>query len=306
VPPTPPRKTTRKGQPPPFSRPAPPKKDPNEPVLVVRHRRARASEVAPAKSLTVLYEDADILAVDKPSGINVASEIEDETSLQVLASSYLAGKGEGTALIGARARMVQRLDREASGVVLFAKTPRAQSVLARDWEAGRVERVYLAIVSGLPEMETGVIDAPIGRDPSHKNLRSLGGLDAKPARTAICRLEVFAGGAFCLVEARPLTCQTQQVRVHLASIGCPLAVDPLYGDRSAPRPPVISRLTLHASTLVVPAPRDRKMRTAQSPLPADFSKALEELRAMKKAPAASAVTPPVLPRQRRRKISLIS
>ncbi len=171
------------GRPPRPQLPARPTKDPNEPVLAVRMRKpryARPGDPAPvATPLVVLYEDGEVLAVEKPAGINVAQENETDLipSLQTRASDYLLAKNEGTALIGPRARLVHRIDKDTSGVVLFAKTPRAQSILGREWEASRVEKIYLAIVRGVPELESGVVDAPIGRDHGRKKLRAIDGLD---------------------------------------------------------------------------------------------------------------------------------
>ena len=263
--------------------------------------------MAPAPStLVVLYEDGDVLAVAKPAGVNVAQENETELvpALQTRAAEYLAEKNEGSALIGPRARLVHRIDRDTSGVVLFAKTPRAQSKLTRDWEAGNVVKTYLAIVRGVPEMTAGMISSPIGRDRAKRNLRAVDGLEPQEARTKFRVLERLAGGAWSLIEASPLTGRTHQIRVHLASIGAPLAIDPLYGAPGhVARPPEISRLTLHASTLEFPAPGDGKTRRAEAPLPDDFRRSLEALRKMTKgAPVPDLPPETPRPRQRRRKV----
>ena len=250
----------------------------------VTHVRVRKPRFAPpvVESVHVLYEDAEILAVDKPAGINVAIENEAAgfTSLQARASDYLEAKSEGSPLLGPRARLVHRIDKDTTGVVLFAKSPRAQSIIAKDWEAGRVEKVYLALSRGEPDVLSEsfhVVDSPIGRHPDRKDRRAIGGLDPQEARTRWRVLERF--GAFTLVEVRPITGRTHQIRVHLASIGLPLAIDPLYGRAGAPPPPEIKRLTLHARSVTLRLPSGKGEKTIESPIPPDLAACLAALRA---------------------------
>jgi 23S rRNA pseudouridine1911/1915/1917 synthase len=241
----------------------------------VRVKRHRPEYDQPR--LVVLYEDADVLAVDKPAGINVAleNEAEGETSMQSLASDYLE-LSTGVAPIGPRARLVHRIDKDTSGVVLFAKSPRAQSSLGGDWESGRIEKVYDALVRGTPEASAATIDKPLGRDRDRKALRAVGGMDPQDARTRYRTVESFRD--FTLLEVRPLTGRTHQIRVHLKSIDTPLALDPLYGMKDAAPPPEIRRLTLHARTLTFSSPSTRKRITVESPLPRDFVACLDALR----------------------------
>ncbi len=221
------------------------------------------------------------MAVSKPAGVPVAQENETEAtpSLQTLVSAHLARKGEGTSLIGPRARLVHRLDRDTSGVVLFAKSPRAQAHLAGDLAAARVEKVYLAIVRGTPDPESGIIDRPIGRHTVKRSLRQVDGLDAKEARTRFRVVERFRGGAFSLIEARPITGRTHQIRVHLASIGHPLAVDPLYGGENRAPIASLTRLSLHAASIAFSTPARRVPVTVEAALPDDFRRALDGFRA---------------------------
>ncbi len=249
----------------------------------VTHVRVRKPQfIAPiVDTVKPLYEDAEILALDKPAGMNVAIENEaiGFTSVQARASAYLEAKGEGSPLLGPRARLVHRLDKDTTGVVVFAKSPRAQSIVAKDWEGGRVEKVYVALVRGEPDVTSDsfhVIDSPIGRDPVRKDRRAVGGLDPQEARTRWRVKERL--GAFTLVEVRPITGRTHQIRVHLASIGLPLAIDPLYGTKDAPPPPEIKRLTLHAQAVTLRLPSGKTEKTIESPLPADLSACLTALR----------------------------
>lgn len=254
----------------------------------MRTRKPWRDRDEPQSRLVVLYEDADVLAVDKPAGINVAQENEAEgvPSLQTMASTYLESRGEASALIGPRARLVHRIDKDTSGVTLFAKTPRAQSSLGGDWEAGKIDKVYEALVRGIPEAAAAVIDKPIGRDRVKKSLRAVDGLEAKDARTRYRVVESF-GDRFSFVEVRPLTGRTHQIRVHLKSIGTPLAIDPLYGEEGPP-PPVVRRLTLHARYITFSSPTKGKRITVESPLARDIAGSLAALRGGATSVAASA------------------
>ena len=123
-----------------------------------------------------------------------------------------------------------------------------------------------------------VIDRPLGRDRERKNRQAVEGLDAVPARSRWRMIESL--GAFSLLEVQPLTGRTHQIRVHLASIGFPLAIDPLYAEAGLPPPPVIARLTLHARSITFKDARGKPV-TVESPIPADFAAALDRLRAAK-------------------------
>jgi RluA family pseudouridine synthase len=241
-------------------------------------------QASPEVALPVLYEDEHVLAVDKPAGI--ASEPDRwDAERPHLIGSLLAQVGEGL-----RPRLVHRLDRETSGVVLVAKTLEAERELREAFETeGAIVKRYLALVEGEyagPES----IDLSIGPDAKRSGRMWID--DAgKPARTDVAVERRFRG--FTLLACRPRTGRTHQIRVHLAASGYPLAVDPLYGHRKAlplseikagyrkkpgrPETPLIERLTLHAAALEFPAVGEARRVRVEAPLPRDFERVLKQL-----------------------------
>ncbi len=202
----------------------------------------------------LIYEDQDLLVVDKPSG-KLVTEVQ-------------------AAL--APAKLAHRLDRETSGVLLLAKNESALEYLQQLFRERRVKKTYWAIVCGAVKREAGTIDLPIGRsqkDPRRRvaSLKAFGRL--RPARTNFQVLERWPD--FTLLEIRPETGRTHQIRVHLKSFGYPLAGDRLYGAPA--NAPGLGRLALHAVSVEF---KDRAGRSLKllAPLPEDFSLALAHLR----------------------------
>ena len=204
--------------------------------------------VATLPKLVVLYEDDEVLAVNKPAGITAQptpGRVGD--SLLDLASAYLKRD----------AGLVHRLDRETSGVTVFGKTNRATSDLAEAFREGRVQKEYVAVVaSGLPD--EGRIDLPLSRDPSRP-----GRWRASKQANGISALTLFKklsdDGTHARVALFPQTGRTHQLRAHLTGIGFPIVGDKLYGGDEGPR------CLLHARVLTI----DRLV--IEAPLPADFT-----------------------------------
>jgi len=251
---------------------------------------------APTGELTVLYEDEDILAVDKPADLAVEPDRWDATRPSLVGALHaLAGNvAEGDLAGHFRPRLVHRLDKDTSGAVLVAKTIEAERALRRAFDEGEVRKVYLALVEGehpLPDGAEERLELPLASD------RRRGGLvivseAGKPARTLVAVEQRFRG--YTLLRCQPLTGRTHQLRVHLAAVGFPLVVDPLYGRRRSfslsefkldyrPKPgrvetPLIERLTLHALRLEFPALGDAGRSVAvEAPLPRDFQRVLKQL-----------------------------
>ncbi len=255
---------------------------------------------APRTKLSLIFEDDDLLVVDKPAGIAVeperwAKELPSLAGALVdLAEERLgAGAGQDPNL---RFRMAHRIDKDTTGCLLVAKHLEAERVFRMAFQEGRVHKEYLALVEGehpLDDGEEETIDVALGPDP-RKSGRMIVSAAGKESRTCISVAERFKG--FTLMRCKPQTGRTHQIRVHLAHIGFPLAVDPMYGrrdelllssikpgyraKRGRPERPLISRLTLHAHILGVPDPDGsggERVRV-EAPLPKDYNTTLKQLR----------------------------
>ena len=213
-------------------------------------------------SLDIVYEDADVLVVDKPAGLTVhpAPGHPDHT----LANAVVAYLPEVQGVGGPeRAGIVHRLDKDTSGLLVVAKNEDAHAYVASQFRERQVTKVYLALVNGHFKTREAIIDAPIGRHPRHRKRMAV--LDSgREAKTRYRVMADFEG--FTLVETRPLTGRTHQVRVHLASLGHPLAGDTTYG-----RPqPDLGRHFLHASVLGFRMPSTNEYTEFRSELPDDL------------------------------------
>ncbi|MEK7693700.1 MAG: RluA family pseudouridine synthase, partial [Chloroflexota bacterium] len=171
-----------------------------------------------------------------------------------------------------RPGIVHRLDRDTSGVIVVAKNDAAHNALAKQLKERSVEKTYVALVEGTPKPAEGVIDAPIARDP--RNRQRMAVVERGRASTTAYKLiERFSG--MSLVEARPKTGRTHQIRVHLAAIGHPIIGDRVYGKAS----PLVARQFLHARRIVFAHPRTGERVEFDAALPADLEDALRKARA---------------------------
>jgi 23S rRNA pseudouridine1911/1915/1917 synthase len=246
--------------------------------------------------LTVVYEDKDLIVIDKPAGMVVhpAAGNPDGT----LVNALIAHCGESLMGIGGELRpgIVHRLDKDTSGLLMAAKTERAMASLAKQFANHTIERAYHAVVWGSPRLGDGVIEGQIGRNPfDRKRMAVLRG-GGKLARTRYRVIERFGPEArpfASLVECRLETGRTHQIRVHLTHLGHPLIGDPSYGRaRQAPRPKTpaetvafavaadFSRQALHAYVLGFQHPTLHKTMRFESPWPSDFALLVEALRGL--------------------------
>jgi len=223
--------------------------------------------------LVVRYESAAVLVIDKPPGLVVhpGAGHRNDTLASVLLFHYpeLEGLGESH-----RWGLAHRLDRDTSGLLLVGRSPAAHEELQAQLKMRSVRRVYLALVQGLMEPATGTVEAPIGRDAEHPTRMALR-QDGRFARTHYRRLASWED--LSLLEVTLDTGRTHQIRVHLSSIGYPLAGDKTYGRRrtSAGNP---GRVWLHAKQLTFRDPDNAADEvTVVSPLPSDLAVSLDGL-----------------------------
>ncbi len=228
------------------------------------HMRAQSIPIA------VLHEDDYLLVVDKPAGMaaHPGAGHPDSTLVNALLGMRLDIGSVGGAL---RPGIVHRLDKDTSGLMVVAKTDRAHAALTAQFRDRSVRKGYLALVAGAPEPPAAIIDAPIGRDPDDRKRMAVVD-DGKPATTTYRTIERFAGCAY--LDVRPKTGRTHQIRVHLASIGCPVVGDATYGRADAR----IGRQFLHAATLEFEHPASGRRTRFERPLPDELSSALDRLR----------------------------
>ncbi len=221
--------------------------------------------------LHALYEDDDLLAIDKPSGVAVHPGPGHPTGTIVNA---LLGRDGPLSTVGGEERpgIVHRLDKDTSGVMLVAKTDAAHRALAHQFQDRSVEKAYIALLRGLLEPRTGTIQAPLGRDRVHRQRMAV----IASGRPASTRYRVLAHlhGGYTLTEARPQTGRPHQIRVHFASVRHPIAGDVIY-SRGARDP--VPRLFLHALSLRFIHPRHGKTVEIRSPLAEDLKECLAEL-----------------------------
>jgi len=231
-----------------------------------------------AVPLTVLYEDADLLAIDKPPGMVVhpAPGARRGTVVNALAHRLgaLAGVGRPD-----RPGIVHRLDRDTSGVLLVARTAAALEALARQFRARTIEKVYLAVVRGHLGAAHGTIDRAVGRHPRERRRMSVHSRRGRAAVTRWTALERLPGAT--LVRLEPETGRTHQLRVHLAAAGHPIIGDRVYGARRAGRAGTrldFPRQALHAAEIRFDHPSSGARIVVRAPLPPDVEQLLATLR----------------------------
>jgi len=220
----------------------------------VPEERILAEEIPVA----VVFEDEDLLVVDKPAGLVVHPGTGNPTG--TLVNALLARGIAGGEDVG-RPGVVHRLDRDTSGLMVLAKGEPAYSRLVAEISGRRVERIYRAVVVGEGLPETGTVDSPVGRDPENPTLMAAG--VGRPAVTHFEVLREAAGHA--MLRVRLETGRTHQIRVHLSAIGHPVYADPLYGQAIAG-----ARLWLHAERLAFVHPLSGEALEFASPIPEDL------------------------------------
>lgn len=233
-------------------------------------------------SIPILYEDLEIILVNKPSGVSVTADRSGAPDIRKLLAERIPPVTE--------LRLVHRLDKDTSGVLLLAKTLEAQSYYGRCFAMGEIKKVYLAIVRGNPGRDEGFITLPILKDDRVQKVK-VDPRKGKKAKT-FYRL-LLPMGPLSLLAAAPITGRTHQIRVHFASKGFPLIIDPLYGEttplflssfKSKYSPsgkheelPLMDRMTLHAYQLTLPLGADKTLQTIVAPLDKKFAATVKML-----------------------------
>lgn len=220
--------------------------------------------------LRIVYEDGDLLVVDKPAGLAVHPSPGHERHTLVNAVLAHGKELSGAGGVG-RPGIVHRLDKDTSGLIIVAKNDETHLALAKQLKEREVEKTYVALVEGVPAQAEGVIDAPLGRHPVHRKRQAVvtGGREARTHYRVVREIDGYA-----LLEVRPETGRTHQVRVHLAAIGHPVVGDVLYGRRGATP---VARQFLHAAKLSFRHPRTGERLDLEAPLADDLERALAGL-----------------------------
>ncbi|MCL4271855.1 MAG: RluA family pseudouridine synthase [Anaerolineales bacterium] len=224
--------------------------------------------------LDIIFENDDLIVVNKPAGMVVHPAAGHYSGTLVNAVLGYDPDMEG---IGGEERpgLVHRLDKETSGLIILAKNERAHNWLQDQFRLRKVEKTYLALVDGKPPTPKGRVEAPIGRDPSHRKKMAI--VQPGKGREAVSEyktLETFKNHS--LLEFHPLTGRTHQIRLHCQFLGCPIVGDAVYGRRNSGVE--ISRHFLHAYRLKILLPDEKSPRTFEAELPDELKNVLEEVK----------------------------
>jgi 23S rRNA pseudouridine1911/1915/1917 synthase len=237
--------------------------------------QAEPSDLVPEDiPLQIVFENENLLVIDKPAGMVVHPAAGHTSGTLVHAALGYAPDIDG---VGGEKRpgVVHRLDKDTSGLILLAKNDVAHRWLQDQFRLRKVEKTYLALVDGFPPTPSGRIEASVGRDTSHrKQMAVVPPGKGRPATSEYRTLEKFAQHS--LLEVKPETGRTHQIRLHLAYIGCPVVGDRVYGHRKPSLP--LKRHFLHAWRLKIRLPGETQPHVFEAPLPDELVSVLEQLR----------------------------
>ncbi|HLF71496.1 MAG TPA: RluA family pseudouridine synthase [Dehalococcoidia bacterium] len=221
-------------------------------------------------ALSIVYEDAHLLVVDKPAGMSVHPGPGHDGG--TLVNALLAYCKDLPGIGGVqRPGIVHRLDKDTSGLIAVAKDERTHNGLSSQLSERRMHKTYLALLEGRIEPAEAMIDAPLGRDPNNRRRMMVRAVGGRESQTSYRVLEYFPAQSY--VEASPVTGRTHQIRVHFASLGHAIVGDALYGKPS----PLVRRQFLHAWRLAFKHPIDGRELSFEAPLPPDLQAALDAL-----------------------------
>lgn len=218
------------------------------------------------ETLPILYEDENVIVINKPAGIltHAKGMPLDEFTVGEFMKSRTSDKPDGN-----RPGIVHRLDRDTSGVIICSRNPETQSFLQKQFSERKAKKRYVALVEGIPRQKEALLRLPIERNPAKPQMFRIG-VNGKPSETAYSIIESHSSTS--LVDLKPLTGRTHQLRVHMAYIGCPIVGDRLYGTATEG-----VRLCLHAASLEITIPGGIR-KTFEAPIPVDMQKIIEDMR----------------------------
>jgi len=231
-------------------------------VLIVMSNEEPSDLITPMKgAVDVIYEDSYLLVINKPPGIaSLPAKARDGKTMANLVKAYLIDKKENSSI-----HLVTRLDRNTSGLMVFAKTSYSHSLLDQILHTDKFQKFYLAMVYGHVEPESGLIDLPIGIDPKAFYMRNIDHQTGKESRTLYETVEKYPQAS--LLRLKLLTGRTHQIRVHLTAIGHPIIGDDMYSKKVDPRMP---RQALHCYRLNIVHPVTKELLKLEAPLPDDM------------------------------------
>jgi 23S rRNA pseudouridine1911/1915/1917 synthase len=223
--------------------------------------------------LDIIYEDADLIIINKAAGMVVhpAPGHHDDTLVNALLARYPELREHEGDL---RPGIVHRLDRDTSGLLIVARNTHTQAALIEQMKRHEIEKRYLALVEGVIGLDQGSIDAPIGRDPRHRQQMAITVMDSREAITHFRVLKRYSNHTLLLLELE--TGRTHQIRVHLKAIGHPVMGDPTYGSGRTWRGIHLQRQFLHAYQLRFTHPTTGAILAFEAPLPADLQNVLDQ------------------------------
>ncbi len=224
--------------------------------------------------LLIVFENKDVLVINKPADMVVHPSAGHTSGTLVNAvQGYSSFPSDLQSSM--RYGMVHRLDKNTSGLIVFAKNEKSQLILQNQFSNRSVEKIYLALVDSHPPTPSGRIEAPIYRDPFHRQKMGIAPLQkGRAAVTEYSTLKKFKD--YTYLRVKPLTGRTHQIRVHLASIGCPVAGDTIYGHKNSSIP--LERQFLHAYQLKITLPGEQHPRIFQAELPEELNNVLKILK----------------------------
>jgi 23S rRNA pseudouridine1911/1915/1917 synthase len=244
-------------------------------IVTVRAEREEIRAIAEELPLEIVYEDSDLIVVDKPAGmvVHIGAGVKSGTLVNALLHHLGGAEGLSSAAGELRPGIVHRLDRMTSGLVIVAKNDVAHRVLAAQFKSRKVNKKYLALVHGRLKSASGQITRAVGRDPHRRIRMKAGGLRSREAATAYRVLRRF--DRFTLVEAHPETGRTHQLRVHFASLGHPVVGDTLYGAPARVKiggksMETLGRNFLHATSIEFFHPATQKTVHLETSLPGEL------------------------------------